>query len=136
MRTPVLIRPRAQFFTQCASDRTTLRPVCATSCKMLADTCVIGWLDCDVEVEEHRRTAPPWWYDASGAYIRGVKPANSSVPLEQRRALTLDTGGVLGQGRLYGAPGEPCTAGASGLAPATAALLLAVAHAATALWTA
>ena len=102
----------------------TLRPVCASSCATLADVCVIGWLDCDVEVEEHRGTAPPWWYDESGAYIRGVKPANSSIPVADRRSVTLETGGVLGQGRLYAAPGERCTGGSRRAAGAPAWLLL------------
>ncbi len=105
----------------------TLRPVCAASCARLAETCVIGWLDCDVEVEEHRGTAPPWWFDAAGAYIRGVKPANSSVPLAARRAVTLGVDGVLGQGRLYGAPGERCTGAARRGASLSWLLLLAAA---------
>jgi hypothetical protein len=126
-----LAGPRAQFFTQCASDKVTLRSVCRSSCAALSEVCVIGWLDCDAEIEEHRGTAPPWWFDEAGAYIRGVKPANSSVPPALRRAVTLEEGGVLGQGPVYAPEGERCTGGARRSAPAPWLLLLAAAHAAT-----
>ncbi len=103
----------------------TLRPVCRASCAALSKTCVIGWLDCDAEVEEHRGSAPPWWFDAGGAYIRGVKPGNASVAAALGRGVTLDTGGVLGQGALYGATGQRCTGGARRGAHAPWLLLLA-----------
>jgi len=126
----------AQFFTACGSDLITLRPVCQSSCAALSAVCVIGWLDCDIEVEEMRGTAPPWWFDASGTYIRGVKPANSSVPLAQRRSVSLQAGdGVLGQGAVYGQKTDYCTGAAASTAPALAAmLLLATAQLAGSLW--
>jgi hypothetical protein len=124
-----------QFFTQCGSDKRTLRPMCQSSCKALADVCVIGWLDCDIEVEELRGTAPPWWFDAGGAYIRGVKPANDSVPLASRRAVTLADNGVLGQGTVYAPPNVLCTGAGAHAAPTTALLLLlAAAQLAGSLW--
>ena len=89
--------------------------------------CVIGWLDCDIEVEELRGTAPPWWFDEGGVYIRGVKPANDSVPLAARRTVTLQENGVLGQGKVFGTPAEFCTGAGAHAAPAQALLLLIVA---------
>ena len=110
--------------------------MCRAACASLATSCVVNWLDCDAEVEEARGTAPPWWYDASGAYIRGIKPANASVvPPAARRGLTLDNGGVLGQGPLYSPLTRGCIGAAAGARPAAWALLLAVAHAAAALRT-
>ena len=124
-----------QFFTQCGSDKRKLRPICKSSCHALSTTCVIGWLDCDIEVEELRGTAPPWWFDQSGAYIRGVKPANDSVPLASRRAVTLQDNGVLGQGNVYGLPTEFCTGAGAHVAPAPALLLLVAARVVgSALW--
>ena len=124
-----------QFFTQCGSDKRTLRPVCKSSCKALSDTCVIGGLDCAIEVEEMRGTAPPWWFDASGAYIRGVKPANDSVPLASRRTVTLQDSGVLGQGNVFGLPTEFCTGASAHAAPTPALLLLVAARVVgSALW--
>ena len=125
----------AQFFTQCSSDKRTLRPICQSSCKALSEVCIIGWLDCDIEVEELRGTAPPWWFDQAGAYIRGVKPANDSVPLAARRSVTLQDSGVLGQGRVFGLPTEFCTGAGAHAAPATRLLLLlAAAQLLGALW--
>ena len=74
-----------------------------------------------------RGTAPSWWFDQSGAYIRGVKPANDSVPLASRRSVTLQDNGVLGQGRVFGLPTEFCTGAGAHAAPAPALLLLLVA---------
>jgi len=108
-----------QFFTKCAADLKLLRPVCRSTCQSFKDSCLVGWLDCEVEVEEERHTAPPWWYDASGKYIRGIKPANASVPLA---GLTLDNGGVLGQGPVFG--DKPCTGAGSSLKPRLELLLL------------
>lgn len=87
--------------------------------------CIIGWLDCSAEVEEVRGTAPPWWFDAGGAYIRGVKPINStSPPLDQRRAAVLGVNGVNGQGAVYGAKPSCTGAAPAGLAPHAGAWLL------------
>ena len=134
---PRLTRPllASQFFTQCGSDKRKLRPLCKSTCQSLATTCVIGWLDCDIEVEEMRGTAPPWWFDQSGAYIRGVKPANDSVPLASRRAVTLQDNGVLGQGSVYGLPSDFCTGASAHAAPTPALLLLVAARVVgSALW--
>ena len=88
----------------------------------LGVACGFGWLDCDIEVEEMQRSAPPWWYDAGGAYIRGVKPANASIPTAARRSVTLGVDGVLGQGTVFS--GHPCTSVAPRRAPGLLALVL------------
>jgi hypothetical protein len=100
------------------SQQQALRHICRTSCLSLIAACSFFWLDCEVEVEEMHKSAPPWWYDASGAYIRGVKPANASVPVALRRSVTLGVDGVLGQGTVF--TDAPCTTSA---APPQQALL-------------
>jgi hypothetical protein len=88
----------------CLGTTQKLLPICQVSCQALAFECGFGWLDCDVEVEEMRGNAPPWWYDASGGYIRGVKPINSSVPVAQRKSVQLGVDGVQGAGPVFGVP--------------------------------
>ena len=114
-----------QFLPQCAGRTGYLLPICTLSCEALVAECIIGWLDCSAEVEEVRGTAPLWWFDAGGAYIRGVKPINStSPPLDQRRAAVLGVNGVNGQGAVYGAKPSCTGAAPAGLAPHAGAWLL------------
>lgn len=120
----------AQFFPQCGGTSTKagvqppLLPVCQASCRGLAAECSIGWLDCAVEMEELLGSAPPWWFDAAGVYIRGVKPRNASLPLASRRSVAPQDG-VTGLGAAYGVR-PTCTGAAHRAAPPWLLLLAAL----------
>jgi len=122
---PLLTTPPPQLFPQCAGSTTRLLPVCRINCESIAVECAIGWLDCAAEVEEVRGTAPPWWYTASGAYIRGIKPASAEAAANVSNApLVVGVNAVTGQGNVYGE--RPTCTGAAvvGATPHAASMLL------------
>lgn len=107
----------AQLFPECAGRTAYLLPICRLSCEALVAQCSIGWLDCSAEVEEVRGTAPPWWYDPSGAYIRGVKPASAAAAANFSRGLVVGVDGVNGQGPVYGEKPSCTGAAVAGASP-------------------